>query len=338
MPKSEPQIINRKAVGDFVSSFIRQLKFKREDFKTIGTFGGFTSLIDLGNFAVALNNDGVGTKTIIAEEAQRYDTIGIDCIAMNVNDAITSGAEPIAMVDYISLREPDAEIAKSLGTGFNVGAQMSNITIVGGETAIVPDLINHIDVSGTSLSIVQKSQIINGERISDGDLIFSLQSSGIHSNGYSTVRKIIKDNEIDLMDKFPGDTKKTVDVLLEPTRIYVREILDILNIVNIKGMANITGGGIKNLSRMKDMRYVITDPVEPQNVFKRLQEMGGLSNEQMYEIFNMGMGFVVVIDPESKIDFISTLRNRVQIKEIGHVEKGNGIEIPSLGLTYSGYY
>lgn len=338
MPGNQPQIINRKAVGDFVTTFIRQLKFKREDFRTIGTFGGFTSLIDLGNFAVALNNDGVGTKTIIAEQAQRFDTLGIDCIAMNVNDAITAGAEPIAMVDYIALREPDPEMGRNLGTGFNVGAQMSNITIVGGETAIVPDLINHVDVSGTSLSIVQKSQIINGEKIRDGDLIFSLQSSGLHSNGFTTVRKIISDNEIDLFEKFPGDSKKTVDVLLEPTRIYVREILDILNIVNIKGMANITGGGIKNLSRMKDMKYVITDPVEPQNVFKRLQEMGNLSNELMYEIFNMGMGFVVVIDPDSKLDFISTLRNRIQIKEIGHVENGNGIEIPSLGLSYNGYY
>ncbi len=338
MPGNEPQIINRKAVGDFVSSFIRQLKFKREDFRTIGTFGGFTALIDLGNFAVALNNDGVGTKTIIAEQAQRFDTLGIDCIAMNVNDAITAGAEPIAMVDYIALREPDPDMAKSLGTGFNVGAQMSNITIVGGETAIVPDLINHIDVSGTSLSIVQKSQIINGEKIRDGDLIFSLQSSGLHSNGFTTVRKIISDNEIDLFEKFPGDNKKAVDVLLEPTRIYVREILDILNIVNIKGMANITGGGIKNLTRMKDMKYVITDPVEPQNVFKQLQEMGNLSNEAMYEIFNMGMGFVVVIDPDSKLDFISTLRNRIPIKEIGHVENGNGIVIPSLELSYTGYY
>ena len=338
MPSTEPQIINRKEVGEFVSSFIRQLKFKREDFRTIGTFGGFTSLIDLGNFAVALNTDGVGTKTILAEEAQRYDTLGIDWIAMNVNDAITAGAEPIAMVDYIALKEPDPDVAKSLGTGFNVGAQMSNITIVGGETAIVPDLINHIDVSGTSLSIVQKSQIINGERIKDGDLIFSLQSSGVHSNGFTTVRKILRDNDLDLMEKFPGDGKKIVDVLLEPTRIYVREILDIMNIVNIKGMANITGGGIRNLTRMKDMKYVISDPVDPQNVFKKLMEMGNLTYEQMYETFNMGMGYVVVIDPESRIDFINTLRNRIAFKEVGHVENGNGIQIPSLGISYASYY
>lgn len=338
MQGSEPQVIDRKMVGEFVSSFIRQLKFKREDFRTIGSFGGFTSLVDLGNFAVSLNNDGVGTKTIIAEEGNRYDTLGIDCIAMNVNDAITAGAEPIAMVDYIALKDPNPEIARQLGTGFNVGAQMSNITIVGGETAIVPDLINHMDISGTSLGIVQKTQIVNGENIRDGDLIFALQSSGIHSNGFTTVRDIIKSNELDLQDKFPGDSKKALDVLMEPTRIYVREVLDIMNIVNIKGMANITGGGIKNLGRMKDMKYVLSDPIEPQNVFKQLQNMGDLTAEQMYEIFNMGMGYVIVIDPESRIDFLSTLRGRIQFKEIGHVENGSGIEIPSLDISYSGYY
>lgn len=338
MPKSEPQFIDRKLVGEFVSSFIRQLKFKREDFRTIGSFGGFTSLVDLGNFAVAINNDGVGTKTIIAEEANRYDTLGIDCIAMNVNDAITAGAEPIAMVDYISLREPVPEIAKQLGTGFNVGAQISNITIVGGETAIVPDLVNHIDVSGTSLGIVQKTQIVNGETIKDGDLIYALQSSGLHSNGFTTVRNIISENGIDLQDKFPGDTKKAVDVLLEPTRIYVREVLDVMSIVNIKGMAHITGGGLKNLTRMKDMKYVISDPIEPQNVFRQLQSIGELSNSRMYETFNMGMGYVIVVDPESRIDFINTLRNRIQFREIGHVENGSGIELPSLEVSYLGYY
>lgn len=338
MQGSEPQTVDRKMVGEFVSSFIRQLKFKREDFRTIGSFGGFTSLVDLGNFAVSLNNDGVGTKTIIAEEGDRYDTLGIDCIAMNVNDAITAGAEPIAMVDYIALKEPNPEIARQLGTGFNVGAQMSNITIVGGETAVVPDMINHIDVSGTSLGIVQKTQIINGENIRDGDLIFALQSSGLHSNGFTTVRDIIKKNNLELEENFPGDNKKTLDVLLEPTRIYVREVLDIMNIVNIKGMANITGGGIKNLTRMKDMKYILSDPIEPQNVFRQLGDLGGLTPSQMYEIFNMGMGYVIVIDPESRIDFISALRSRIHFKEIGHVENGSGIDLPTMEVNYSGYY
>jgi phosphoribosylformylglycinamidine cyclo-ligase len=338
MPRSSSNFVDRKQQGDFVSQFIRQLKFKREDFRTIGSFGGFTSLIDLGNFAVSLNTDGVGTKVIIADEAERWDTIGIDCIAMNVNDALTAGAEPIAMVDYIALRETNQEVSRQLGMGFNVGAQISNITIVGGETSIIPDLVKNMDVSGTTLGIVQKSQIVNGEKIRDGDVIFALQSSGLHSNGFTTVRSIIRENEISLDSKFPGDTKKTVDVLLEPTRIYVREILDILNIVNIKGMANITGGGLKNMSRMKDMKYVIEDPFEPQNVFKQLMSMGGLDYAQMYETFNMGIGYVVVIDEESRIDFINTLRNRVQFKEIGHVENGSGIVIPKYETELSGYY
>nr|MDA8144155.1 AIR synthase-related protein [Thermoplasmatales archaeon] len=146
------------------------------------------------------------------------------------------------------------------------------------------------------------------------------------------------ENNIGLNDIFPGDTKKTVDVLLEPTRMYVREILDILNIVNIHGMANITGGGFKNLPRMKDMHYVIEDPVDPPNVFNQLMSLGDLKYDQMYETFNMGTGFVVVIDPESRLDFINTLKSRVSIKEIGHVEAGSGISIPKFSVELSDYY
>ncbi|MEM0156197.1 MAG: phosphoribosylformylglycinamidine cyclo-ligase [Thermoplasmataceae archaeon] len=338
MPTVKSGIIDRKQQGEFVSSLIRQLKFKREDFRTVGSIGGFTALIDLGNFAVSFNNDGVGTKVLIAEETGRWDTMGIDCIAMNVNDAITVGAEPIAMVDYIALNEANSEVARQIGTGFNVGAQISNITIVGGETSIVPDLVKGIDISGAVLGIVQKSQIVNGENIKPGDLIFSLQSSGLHSNGFTTVRHILGENSISMDEQFPGDNKKTADVLLEPTRIYVREILDILNIVNIHGMANITGGGFKNLPRMKDMHYVIEDPVDPPNVFKQLMSLGGLSYDKMYETFNMGTGYVVIIDPESRLDFINTLKSRVSIKEIGHVEAGTGISIPKFSVELAEYY
>ncbi len=331
-------IINRKMQGEFVSTFLRQIKFKRDDFKNIGFFGGFTSLIDLGNFAISFNNDGVGTKTIIAEEANKFDTIGIDCIAMNVNDAITVGSEPIAIVDYLAMKNLDDDIARQLGIGFNVGAQIANVSIVGGETAVVPDIVNHIDVSAAVLGIVQKSQIVNGEKIKDGDIIFSLGSSGIHSNGYTTIRKILKENEIGMEDKFPGESKKTSEILLEPTRIYVREVLDAMSIINIKGMANITGGGFKNIGRMKDLHYVIDDPVEPQNVFNQIMKLGNLSYSQMYEIFNMGTGFVIVIDEDERVDFLNLMRNRIPVKEIGHVENGTGVSIPKYDVEFSGYY
>ncbi len=334
----ERKIIDRKSQGEFVSNFLRQIKFRRPEFRTINPLGGFTSLIDLGNFAVSFNNDGVGTKTIIAEEANKYNTIGIDCVAMNVNDAITVGAEPIAMLDYLSLKDMDNEVARQLGIGFNVGAQIANVNIVGGETAIVPDLVKNIDISATSLGIIQKDQIITGEKISEGDLIFALKSSGLHSNGFTTVRQIMKDNNVDYQDQFPGESKTVADVLLEPTRIYVREIMDAMSIVPLKGLANITGGGIKNIARMKDMKYVIETPFEPDNVFSRLMDMGNLSFSEMFEIFNMSMGFIVVIDPENKTDFLNIIKNRVPVKEIGHVENGSGIIIPEYSVEMHGYY
>ncbi|MHB1507846.1 MAG: phosphoribosylformylglycinamidine cyclo-ligase [Cuniculiplasma sp.] len=338
MSETTGKILDRHGIGEFTATLIRQLKYRRNDFKSIGPMGGFTSLIDLGNIALAFNTDGVGTKVMVAKDAGKYESIGIDCVAMNVNDTVTCGAEPIAMLDYLSLNNIDIAVSREIGIGLNVGAQMANISIIGGETAMVPDLVSSLDLSGSVIGIVQKNQIITGERISDGDLIFSLQSSGLHSNGYTTVRKILKENEIGIQDKFPGENKKTADILLEPTRIYVKEILDILNIVDIKGMANITGGGFRNIVRLKDMKYVFDDPAEPQNVFKKLKELGNLSYSQMYETFNMGTGFMVVIDQDSKTDFVSTLKTRVQIKEIGHVENGTGIEIPKLDTSLNGYY
>lgn len=338
MPRTSQDIQQRTKQGEFISTLVRQLKFKREDFKTIGTFGGFTSLIDLGNFAVAFNTDNVGTKSIVAEEMKKFDTLGIDCIAMNVNDTITSGAEPIAMVDYIELDKIDSEVSRQLGNGLNVGAQMANITITGGETSVVPDLVKHLDVAGTVFGIVQKNQIISGERISEGDLIFSLGSSGVHSNGFTTIRNVLHENEINLQDRFPGDQKSYGEILLEPTRVYVREIMDILNLVDIKGMANITGGGFRNITRLKEMKFVIENPVEPQPIFNEIMKLGELSQQEMYETFNMGTGFVVIIDPESRRDITSTLKNKVSVKEIGVVQEGSGITIPKLGVEYLSYF
>ncbi|MCL4328326.1 MAG: phosphoribosylformylglycinamidine cyclo-ligase [Candidatus Thermoplasmatota archaeon] len=338
MAKDPSYVYNRRVVGDFVSSLLRQLKFKREDFRTIGSFGGFTSLIDLGNFAIAFNTDNVGTKSIIAEEMGRYDTIGIDCIAMNVNDTITSGAEPIAMVDYVELKSVDSEVGRQLGIGLNVGSQMANITLVGGETSIVPDLVNHVDLAGAVFGIVQKSQIITGESIRDGDLIFALGSSGVHSNGFTPIRKIMADEGLTVHDRFSGEQKTIGDLLLEPTKIYVREVLEAMTIVNVKGMANITGGGIKNVSRLKDMHFVFDSPMDPQNVFTQIQNLGNLSDQEMYETFNMGMGFVMIIDPDGKRDLLSLLKNKVHIKEVGHVENGTGTVIPKLETTFTGYY
>ncbi len=329
---------NREGQGEFVESLIRQIKYKRSDFSVIGSFGGFTSLIDMGTFAISLNTDNVGTKIMVAEAVGKYDTIGIDCVAMVANDTITSGAEPIAFVDYIQLKETDPDVARQIGTGLNVGAQMANLTLVGGETAIVPDLIKHIDLAGTGVGIVQKSQIVNGENIDEGDVIIGLQSSGFHANGFTLLRHILKENGIDYEDPFPGESKKTYEVLLEPTRIYVRDVLDVINIANIKGMANITGGGVRNLTRMKDVLYVLDNPFRPQNIFTKVQEMGNLSHEKMFETFNMGMGFTIITDEDSKRDLINNLRSRGIVREVGHIEKGTGISIPEYEVSFKGYF
>ncbi|MEM3265042.1 MAG: phosphoribosylformylglycinamidine cyclo-ligase, partial [Thermoplasmata archaeon] len=232
--------IDNKSI--FLDLMLSQIKFHRE--QNIILKGHYTGLVDFGEHYLALNTDGVGTKMIVAEEVKKFDTVGIDCVAMNVNDTICVGAEPLAMVDYLIINRYDSWIAEQIGKGLNKGLELANIELVGGETAVMPDLVNNIDLSGTALGIVKKDKLISGSAISDGDLIIGIESSGLHSNGFTLVRKLIKEHNISYNEKI-GEAKLD-SLLLEPTRIYVKEILELLKISEIHGLANITGGGLRN--------------------------------------------------------------------------------------------
>jgi len=204
--------------GRFIRNLISEIKFRRIDRENKMHF---TGLIPFGEYYIAMNTDGVGTKILIANYLRKWDTIGIDCIAMNVNDTITIGAEPIAFVDYLAIDHYDMDMATQIGKGLNKGAELANIDIVGGETATIPEIVNGIDLSGTSIGIVKKDAIITGDHIREGDLIFGLPSSGIHSNGLTLARKVLN-----LDEKFEEHT--IGEELLIPTRIYVKDILELL--------------------------------------------------------------------------------------------------------------
>jgi phosphoribosylformylglycinamidine cyclo-ligase len=264
-----------------IAALAKQLTFKR--------------LIDFGEYALALTTDGVGSKVLIANDMKRWNTIGIDCIAMNVNDLLAMGIEPLAFVDYIAIHEPDNEIMRQIGEGLAKGAEISRMTIVGGETATLPDIINGFDLAGTCLGMVKKDKIITGVRIEVGDAIVGIPSDGVHSNGYSLVRRIIKDSGYSYSDPFPYNEDTTIgDELLIPTRIYM-EILDVAKEFDIHGLAHITGSGLMKLHRVTRLGFDISDPLEPQSIFGFLQEKGDVEDLEMYKTFNMGMGFVVVL-------------------------------------------
>jgi phosphoribosylformylglycinamidine cyclo-ligase len=269
----------------------------------------------------------VGSKVIIANEMKRWNTVGIDCIAMNVNDLLAMGIEPLAFVDYIALSEPNEELMRQIGEGLAKGAEISRMTIVGGETATLPDIIRGFDLAGTCMGMVKKDRIITGERIEIGDAIIGLPSSGVHSNGYSLVRKIIRDAGYSYWNPFPYNTDTTIgDELLIPTRIYM-EILEAVNKFDIHGLAHITGSGLMKLHRITKYGFNISDPLEPQPVFRFLQEEGGVEDVEMYRTFNMGMGFVVVV-PQSEAEDASRMLGGKIVGDI--VEKDilvGGLEI-----------
>ena len=233
--------------------------------------GHYAGLIEFGDYALVLCTDGVGTKVKIAEALKKYDTVGIDCIAMNVNDALCVGAEPLAFVDYLAMEDPDPKITKEIGKGLEKGAKQSNISIVGGETADLPELINGFDLAGTCLAYVKKDRIILGDIIQPGDVIIGLSSSGIHSNGYTLARRVVEEAEFSYKDEFPDDLYpgKTIgEVMLTPTRIYVKEIIELFKKIDVHGLAHITGSGLWNIPRLKEkVKYVIEDPLEPQPIF-----------------------------------------------------------------------
>ncbi|MBW9220591.1 phosphoribosylformylglycinamidine cyclo-ligase [Methanothermococcus sp. SCGC AD-155-N22] len=282
-----------------IRALISQITFKRTDrFKPCEELiGHYAGAIEFGDYYLVLCTDGVGSKMVVAKMANRYDTVPIDMIAMNVNDAISIGAEPVALVDYIAVEDIDEEIARQIGKGLNEGLKEANISLIGGETATLPDIVKGIDIAGTVLAVVRKDKVITGRDIEEGDVIVGLRSSGIHSNGLSLARKVFFEiGGMDIHHKLPHG--KTVgEELLTPTRIYVKPVLEMIREVKVKGLAHITGGGFRKLRRLKkDVVYLIDNLPEPHPVFKEIQKIGNVPDEEMFRTFNMGIGFCVIVD------------------------------------------
>ena len=285
---------------------------RKGDGESIKLDNGFAGLVKLGDGALAMCTDGVGSKLLLAEEMDSIHTVGIDCVAMNTNDLICVGAEPLSFVDYVALEKPDEELMAKIGMGLAEGCKQSNCTLSGGETAILPELVHGFDIAGTSVGYVKQNKIIDGTKIAEGNTLIGLESSGPHSNGYTLIRKL-----------FDGD-KELGKKLVEPTRIYVKEVMELINQVNVNGIAHITGGGLDNISRINDnFQYVIDNPLPVPSVFDWLQEKGNIETKEMYRTFNMGMGMIIIIDRADAEKSVSILGKHAQV--IGSVENGKGV-------------
>jgi phosphoribosylformylglycinamidine cyclo-ligase len=290
--------------------------------------GHYASVLRVdSNTGIAFATDGVGTKMVVAERVGRFDTIGIDCIAMNVNDLICVGAEPIALLDFILCREANPEICDRIGAGLRRGAELAGIEIPGGEIAQVGDVVSGWELGGSAIGLVRLDAIVTGERAEPGDAIIGLPSSGLHSNGYTLARRALA--ELDL-ETDPGGMlgRPLGEVLLEPTTIYVRAVLELLDeAVDVRGLAHLTGDGLRNLTRLAaPVGYEIEDPLPVPAIFDLIAERGGVPEEEMYEVFNMGCGFCCVVaegDAEPAVAMLG--RHHPGARRIGTVSDRDGV-------------
>ncbi len=258
---------------------------------------------------IAFSTDGVGTKLVVAEELGKFDTVGIDCVAMNVNDVICVGAEPLAMVDYVAVEKADAKVCEEIGVGLARGAELAGIEITGGELAQLGDLVRGVDVSGACIGRVGLEAIVDGSAVEPGDVVIGLPSSGIHSNGYTLARSALAG--IPLGEDPEGRLGRPLgEELLEPTEIYVKPIVELLRSeVGVRGLAHITSGGTRNLLRLAaEVGYEIDAPLPVLPIFELIQERGNVSDEEMSEVFNMGCGFCAVVPASDEAAALELLR------------------------------
>ena len=277
--------------------------------------GHYASVLRLTDtLGIALGTDGVGSKIVVAEQAGRLDTVGIDCIAMNVNDVVCVGAEPIAVLDYLAVEQADPDALAAIGRGLKAGAEAAGVEIPGGELAVIPELIrghpspHGFDLCATCVGTVDLDAIVTGHDCAPGDALIGLPSSGLHSNGYTLARRALEGVGLDERPDELGGAS-VADALLEPTVIYVRAVLDLLRSdIEVHGLAHITGGGLANLRRLHDgVGWAIESPLEVPGICRLVQRLGDVPEQEMWDVFNMGCGFVCVVSADRAEDAVELL-------------------------------
>ena len=303
----------------------------------IGSFGGMFDLSSLGVKEPVLvsGTDGVGTKLKIAFAMDKHDTVGIDAVAMCVNDVLAQGAEPLIFLDYVAVGHNEPAKVEAIVAGVAEGCRQAGCALVGGETAEMPGMYEggEYDIAGYTTGVVEKSKLIDGSKVSVGDVLVGIASTGVHSNGFSLVRKIVSDNGLAYTDEIPElGGKRLGDVLLTPTRIYVKQVLDVIRNCDVHGISHITGGGFdENIPRVLQGGHgleIKEGSWEILPIFRMLEKWGGVPHREMFNIFNMGIGMVIVLDASEADKAISILASHGEkASVIGKVTDKPGVNI-----------
>lgn len=306
----------------------------------MGGIGAFGGMFDLGSLhykhpILVSGTDGVGTKLKIAFALDKHDTIGIDAVAMCVNDVLAQGAEPLIFLDYVAVGKNRPEVVESIVAGVAEGCRQAGCALVGGETAEMPGMYapDDYDIAGFTVGAVEKENLIDGSKVSLGDLLIGIPSTGVHSNGFSLVRKIVADAGLDLNEKYDETGDKTLgEVLLTPTAIYVKPVLKLISEVSVHGVAHITGGGFdENIPRILPQGYGVEieeGSWEILPIFRLLEKYGHIPHREMFNIFNMGIGMVLAVAAEDSSRALESLQSQgLKPSVIGKVVNGNGVTI-----------
>jgi phosphoribosylformylglycinamidine cyclo-ligase len=335
--------VDRSAISSALAALLASVRYRPPPShgRPISAPGHFAGLVRIGRETIAITTDTVGTKVRLAARVGRWDEVGEDLVGVNVNDLAAVGARPAGLVDTILCARPDTAAFRAIGRGIERGLRAAQCALLGGETAVVPSIVDGIDLGATAIGFFPRGRRpVTGATIRTGDVLLGIPSNGVHANGFTLVRRLIDDGSVDVGQRGPAGTGSLAEELLRPTRIYSPAADAIADRPEIHGFAHLSGGGVRNLVRLRSgVAFVLDRWPAPPPIFPYLQQLGGISDEEMFQTFNMGIGFVVVAAARR----LAETRRRLaragapDAVPIGHVARGRGVSLPGLGLDYAAY-
>ncbi|HEV2166850.1 MAG TPA: phosphoribosylformylglycinamidine cyclo-ligase [Thermoplasmata archaeon] len=335
--------VDRSSVAASLARLLSQIRSrpKPSHGRALDLPGHYAGLVRIGRETIAITTDTVGTKGLLAEEVGDWEGVGEDIVAVNVNDLASVGARPSALVDCLSISAPSPEAFEQIGRGLDRGLRASGMSLLGGETAVVPELVHGYDLGGTAIGFFPKGRRpVTGALLRPGDRVIGIPSNGVHANGMTLVRRLLREHHVDLARPRPGGMEPIGRELLRPTRIYSPQSEALAGRPEVQAFAHISGGGVRNLARLSARVAFVLDGWPPvPALFRWIQELGGISPREMFETFNMGIGFAVVVRPHRLSETLRRLARSGAADAVllGRVERGAGVRLPSHDLVFHGY-
>ncbi|MCI4322794.1 MAG: phosphoribosylformylglycinamidine cyclo-ligase [Thermoplasmata archaeon] len=335
--------VDRGSIREGLAALLAEVHYRApaSSGRPLALSGHYAGVVRIGRESIAVTTDTVGTKVLLAAEMGRWGEVGEDAVAINVNDLAAIGARPAAIVDTLVMGRPDRRQLAGIGRGLERGLRAARCSLLGGETAVVPEMLAGIDIGATAIGFLPNGRRpITGARLRPGDVLLGLPSSGVHANGLTLARRIVRESRVPWRRPRRGARVALGVEMLRPTTTYVGAVEAVADSPDVTGLAHISGGGVRNLLRLNpNVSFLLDGWPGAAGVFGYLQKLGGVSNEEMYQTFNMGVGFVVAVRPRGVRALSRSLARAsgTPVSVVGVVEKGTGVRLPALGLRYAQY-